>query len=453
MICLKGFLIMTGEEKSIYISISEAAKGTPYSQEYLSLLARKGKLEAKKIGRNWFTTREAVAKYIQKQHDVLYEEIKKKTAKGFPIAPHFDGKSEWRITPQHSLSAVTSETVAAIPLDIFPSPPREFRKHFVPKSLELNFSARFFNFKLSRLAKVCFILLHNIFFGFLFASFLFLLGAYATVIIKDRELNRQTNLFALVSEIDSLAFRRVMAAIYSGMRQIITQAELIPPKQIPFSGSKIESGISIPVPVEAADVEDGDIVSFANGKYILSNEQFDSKVFGVVNIDSPLAFGSTESVEDIPVVTSGRTFVRVSALNGPIESGDLVTTSIIPGIGVKADGFGYVLGRALAGFNELNPEIIGKIPVMVDIRIDSPLLTFKVSPQQTLRYILAFIIAITSIVIGFIYFGKVAKAGVEALGRNPLAARLIEFSVFINLFLTLGIIAIGVVIAFGIIFF
>ena len=48
-----------------YISLAEAAKGTPYSQEYLSLLARKGRLEAIKLGRNWFTTKQAVKRYIK----------------------------------------------------------------------------------------------------------------------------------------------------------------------------------------------------------------------------------------------------------------------------------------------------------------------------------------------------------------------------------------------------
>jgi len=46
-----------------YITLAEAAKGTPYSQEYLSLLARKGHLDALKIGRNWRTTAGAVAAY------------------------------------------------------------------------------------------------------------------------------------------------------------------------------------------------------------------------------------------------------------------------------------------------------------------------------------------------------------------------------------------------------
>jgi Fic family protein len=46
-----------------WINLAQAAEGTPYSQEYLSLLARKGRLEAIKRGRVWMTTRRAVAEY------------------------------------------------------------------------------------------------------------------------------------------------------------------------------------------------------------------------------------------------------------------------------------------------------------------------------------------------------------------------------------------------------
>jgi Fic family protein len=48
-----------------WLSLGEAAIGTPYSQEYLSLLARLGRLEAVKRGRNWVTTRRAVGAYQQ----------------------------------------------------------------------------------------------------------------------------------------------------------------------------------------------------------------------------------------------------------------------------------------------------------------------------------------------------------------------------------------------------
>ncbi len=52
-----------------WIPLRDAARGTPYSQEYLSLLARKGRLEAVKRGRVWYTTRRAVAAYRESVSD------------------------------------------------------------------------------------------------------------------------------------------------------------------------------------------------------------------------------------------------------------------------------------------------------------------------------------------------------------------------------------------------
>lgn len=40
-------------------------EGMPYGQEYISLLARQGKIDAYKEGRNWLTTKEAVEDYIR----------------------------------------------------------------------------------------------------------------------------------------------------------------------------------------------------------------------------------------------------------------------------------------------------------------------------------------------------------------------------------------------------
>ena len=49
-----------------YLSISNAAKFSPYSAEYVSLLARRGRIHAKKFGRNWYTTRKAIEEYLAK---------------------------------------------------------------------------------------------------------------------------------------------------------------------------------------------------------------------------------------------------------------------------------------------------------------------------------------------------------------------------------------------------
>lgn len=58
---------MSSRREQQWLPLTEAAKNTPYSAEYLSLLARKKKLRAKKIGKDWHTTRAAVETYLQKQ--------------------------------------------------------------------------------------------------------------------------------------------------------------------------------------------------------------------------------------------------------------------------------------------------------------------------------------------------------------------------------------------------
>lgn len=53
----------TNETK--FVSLSTLAKETPYSEKYLNLLARFGKIEAHKEKRIWVTTKKAVERYIQ----------------------------------------------------------------------------------------------------------------------------------------------------------------------------------------------------------------------------------------------------------------------------------------------------------------------------------------------------------------------------------------------------
>ncbi len=52
------------EEPEI-LTLAEASKNTPYSQEYLSLLARKGALGAYKQGRNWVITKRNLDRYLK----------------------------------------------------------------------------------------------------------------------------------------------------------------------------------------------------------------------------------------------------------------------------------------------------------------------------------------------------------------------------------------------------
>ncbi len=54
------------KDTSNYISLNEAAKYSGYSQEYLSLRARQGKLRALKVARNWMTKKEWIDEYLQR---------------------------------------------------------------------------------------------------------------------------------------------------------------------------------------------------------------------------------------------------------------------------------------------------------------------------------------------------------------------------------------------------
>jgi len=53
--------------KTKFISLSEAEKISPYSKEYLNVLARRGAIPAFKLKRNWLITKEALLQYI-KEH-------------------------------------------------------------------------------------------------------------------------------------------------------------------------------------------------------------------------------------------------------------------------------------------------------------------------------------------------------------------------------------------------
>lgn len=54
----------TSNKNEQLILLSELAKGTKFSEKYLNLLARSGKLEAHKEGRNWLSSSKALQEYL-----------------------------------------------------------------------------------------------------------------------------------------------------------------------------------------------------------------------------------------------------------------------------------------------------------------------------------------------------------------------------------------------------
>ncbi len=451
-----------------FLPLVDAAKLYGVSKDYLRFLIFKKKLRGRKLGRNWVTTLDWLDQYFSSvtrrngngekavvapasDSDPLRPEPEANASINDTVGRDFasDGKGELLPARPEAdrglLSSSASAPVLALPRPaLLPLTTALLKSDLFSLLSRLSASIQFprTKFLLFSVKQAVLLLLVSL--------VLFAAGTSGVSLWRNRALvAREPSLVPQIFGTYPQFIRQYIASVVEGLTKVAQVTGVAVPRSAPLTDTG--AGIGIRVPVVNPDAEDGDLVSFVNGQYILSAAPFDPAIFGVISIDPAITIDVAQV--GYPVISSGTTFVRVSTVNGLIRSGDLITTSQIPGIGSKADGFGYVLGRALDNFVNEDPEVIGKVPVSVNIRPHTPFASIVASPRETLRYILAFVIAAGSVVVGFVYFGKVAKSGVDALGRNPMAARLIQFGVFLNLFLTLGIIAVGVIIAYGIIIF
>jgi F0F1-type ATP synthase membrane subunit c/vacuolar-type H+-ATPase subunit K len=224
----------------------------------------------------------------------------------------------------------------------------------------------------------------------------------------------------------------------------------------------VPTGVALPVIVKEGTIDKGDLICSAEGGYILCNAISTPSMYGVITDNPSVSLSSGSETEKL-VMTSGFTQVKVNTSNGEIKAGDLITSSETPGVAIKANKNGYVLGNAMDSYNSGNPEEVGLIVVSINIHptislansrsnlltairqgLSSPFL----EPLASFRYFLAALIALISFALAFIYFGRIARAGVEALGRNPLAARLIQLTVILNVLLTVAILTFGLFVAY-----
>ena len=220
-------------------------------------------------------------------------------------------------------------------------------------------------------------------------------------------------------------------------------------------------GNAVSIELSEESVPEGSIISASENGYSRSTKEYDSGLYGVVSQTPALVLENVNSQGLTPVVYSGQTEILVSTQNGEIKKNDLITSSSTPGIGMKAIINGFVIGTALQDYSG---EENGKILVNIDphyhdqsdtaysrnlfnILSDARQSVF-LSPIEALRYTIAALVALLAFIIGFIYFGRVAQRGIEAIGRNPLAGRFIEFSVILNVLLTALIIVVGLAIAY-----
>lgn len=222
------------------------------------------------------------------------------------------------------------------------------------------------------------------------------------------------------------------------------------------------SGIAVSVPVKGENIFDGAIICSAENGYGLCDKNYNPNMYGVVSL-SPSIYFENISVGSYPVVSNGKVYISVKGGADTIKVGDYITSSDTPGVGQKAFKSGYVIGNALEEYSETDNSKIKKILVSISIKpailtqaaaqnlieiikegIDSTFL----SPLSALRYVIAGFLLITTVLYGLTHFGRIAKSGIDAIGRNPLAGRTISAGIVLNVILAVVVMVAGIVIGF-----
>jgi hypothetical protein len=118
---------------------------------------------------------------------------------------------------------------------------------------------------------------------------------------------------------------------------------------------------ALPVAGDPAAYEPGDVLVISldrPGGVVKCSQPYDSRVLGVYStrpgvLGADKAGVSEVMAGEVPVAVLGIVPVKVSAENGPIQPGDLLTTSSTPGHAMRCEGlelcFGRSLGKALEG--------------------------------------------------------------------------------------------------------
>lgn len=245
----------------------------------------------------------------------------------------------------------------------------------------------------------------------------------------------------------------------------LTTAFLVVAKTyVNVNAQEVSSGVAIPVLLDATADNGSVICSVPEGTgYTQCNQDYQPSMYAIITTNPAVSIGELTLENEFYAISSGIAEVRVSSINGNIAEGDLLTTSNTSGVAQKASKNNFVLGTALTAFSSENQSDIGTVFVSINIHqatgftdVRTNLLEILregvtaavLTPIAALRYILAALVVISSFVLAFVYFGKLARAGIEAIGRNPLAHRTIELTVVFHLAITIAIFLVGLGVAY-----
>lgn len=135
----------------------------------------------------------------------------------------------------------------------------------------------------------------------------------------------------------------------------------------------------LPDPITGADLAElyyfaggyttGDIVSITDepGYAEVVPTAYNRKMIGVISDSPGLVIGAQHELAK-SVALTGRVLTRVNTSAGPIEIGDPITSSEIPGVGMRAKGPGKIVGTAMEPLSCRGKEICEQL-IMVNVNV------------------------------------------------------------------------------------
>lgn len=127
--------------------------------------------------------------------------------------------------------------------------------------------------------------------------------------------------------------------------------------------------------ISSQNLEPGDIV-MPEGKdndqsIIKTPDAYQFRTIGIISTKPGITLNSDVKTDSehpylFPLALSGRVPVKVNTENGEIHAGDFITSSSIPGVGMKATRSGMVVGKALENYSVSDTRAINKIMIFVN---------------------------------------------------------------------------------------
>jgi len=139
------------------------------------------------------------------------------------------------------------------------------------------------------------------------------------------------------------------------------------------------------------EVEPGDLISFKKIENVRKNRDnfsdkgdevyagktlisYDQNIIGIVSTQAGFIGGVPWEEEPMdspdlskPLSLVGRVPVKVCTENGDIKVGDVITSSSMPGVGMKATRPGWIVAKAIENYSQSDPKKISKIIAFVTL--------------------------------------------------------------------------------------